>query len=109
MPEYIPALASADPQDFGFALAMVHGEVHGIGDWRRPFSVQSVSKLFSLALVVARDGPEVWRRVGREPSGDPFNSLVQLEHGQGASLEGLALENDPGPPLAPRGNPGVRA
>ena len=61
-------------------MAHVGGGVEGIGNWRRPFSVQSISKVFSLALVVAADGPGIWRRVGREPSGDPFNSLVQLEY-----------------------------
>jgi len=76
----IPALAAADPTGFGLALATVDGEVHGVGDWRRPFSIQSISKVFSLALVIALDGEAIWRRVGREPSGTPFNSLVQLEY-----------------------------
>jgi glutaminase len=76
----IPALASEDPARFGLALATADGEVHGIGDWRRPFSIQSISKAFALALVIAHDGEAIWRRVGREPSGTPFNSLVQLEY-----------------------------
>ncbi|MCX2967394.1 glutaminase [Streptomyces sp. TRM70308] len=81
--DYIPALACADPRDFGMALATVDGEVHGVGEWRKPFSVQSVSKLFALALALAHGGTALWRRVGREPSGNPFNSLIQLESEQG--------------------------
>jgi glutaminase len=63
--DYIPALARADAGAFGMALATVDGEVHGVGDWRSPFSVQSVSKLFTLALVLAQGGEGLWRRVGR--------------------------------------------
>lgn len=81
--DYIPALACADPHDFGMALATVDGEVHGVGRWRKPFSVQSISKLFALALALSRGGPTLWQRVGREPSGNPFNSLIQLESEQG--------------------------
>ncbi|MFB9905480.1 glutaminase [Allokutzneria oryzae] len=82
--DYIPALARVDTGLFGMAVAELDGTVHGVGDWRRPFSVQSVSKVFTLALVLAREGGDrVWDRVGREPSGDPFNSLVQLEHEDG--------------------------
>jgi glutaminase len=80
---YIPALAAVDPGQFGMALATVDGELYGVGDWRTPFSIQSISKVFTLALVLARDGDALWRRVGKEPSGNPFNSLVQLEYEHG--------------------------
>ncbi|NOK32544.1 glutaminase [Corallococcus exercitus] len=80
---YIPALAAVDPHRFGMALATVEGDVYGVGDWREPFSIQSISKVFTLALTLARDGDALWRRVGKEPSGNPFNSLVQLEYEQG--------------------------
>lgn len=80
---YIPALAAVDPGRFGMALATVDGELFGVGDWRTPFSIQSISKVFTLALVLARDGDALWRRVGKEPSGNPFNSLVQLEYEHG--------------------------
>lgn len=79
----IPALASADPRVFGLAVATVDGEVHGVGQWRRRFSIQSISKVFTLALVIEKDGEALWTRVGREPSGTAFNSLVQLEYEQG--------------------------
>ncbi|MFF2659954.1 glutaminase [Kitasatospora sp. NPDC058032] len=81
--DYIPALAEADPAAFGMAIATVDGRVFGAGDWRRPFSVQSVSKLFTLALALAEGGDGLWAGVGREPSGNPFNSLVQLESEHG--------------------------
>lgn len=81
--QYIPALASVDPRRFGIAVADVDGTVTGVGDWEVPFSVQSISKAFSLALVLEQDGERIWRRVGREPSGNPFNSLVQLEYENG--------------------------
>lgn len=81
--DYIPALAAVDPSRFGIALATVDGQLLGSGDWREPFSIQSVSKAFALSLVLARDGEALWTRVGREPSGNPFNSLVQLEYEKG--------------------------
>ncbi|MDH6544884.1 glutaminase [Streptomyces lavendulae] len=81
--EYIPALASVDPGQFGMALADLDGNVYGAGDWRVPFSAQSVTKVFALALALAEGGDSLWERVGREPSGNPFNSLVQLEYENG--------------------------
>jgi glutaminase len=77
--DYIPALACADPNALGVALATVDGEVFEAGDATQPFSIQSISKLFTLTLVLAERGDGLWQRVGREPSGNPFNSLVQLE------------------------------
>ncbi|MGF1426847.1 glutaminase [Kitasatospora sp. LaBMicrA B282] len=81
--DYIPALGAVDPTAFGLALATVDGGLYGAGDWEQPFSVQSVSKLFTLALTLAGGGEAIWHRVGREPSGTPFNSLIQLESEQG--------------------------
>lgn len=80
--DYIPALARIDPHAFGLAVATLDGEVFGAGQYDRPFSIQSISKVFTLALALA-DNDDVWTRVGREPSGSPFNSLVQLETEQG--------------------------
>ncbi|MGW2677422.1 glutaminase [Streptomyces sp. NPDC001436] len=81
--EYIPALAGVEPRRFGMALADLDGNVFGTGDWRVPFSTQSITKVFALALALAEGGDSLWERVGREPSGNPFNSLVQLEYENG--------------------------
>ncbi|MFB6824638.1 glutaminase [Streptomyces virginiae] len=81
--EYIPALASVDRRQFGMAIADLDGNVFGVGDWRVPFSAQSITKVFALALALAEGGDSLWERVGREPSGNPFNSLVQLEYESG--------------------------
>jgi glutaminase len=80
---HIPALGSVDPNQFGMAVADVDGNVTGVGACDVPFSSQSVSKVFALALVIAAEGSNLWSRVGREPSGSPYNSLVQLEHENG--------------------------
>ena len=81
--DYIPALARVPIDSFGLAVADLDGAVHVIGDADIPFSVQSISKVFSLTLAMQRFEGDLWARVGREPSGDPFNSLVQLEHEHG--------------------------
>ncbi|OEJ25629.1 glutaminase [Streptomyces agglomeratus] len=81
--EYIPALAAVDRRHFGMAAADIDGRVYGVGDWQRPFSTQSITKVFTLALVLATGGDDLWAHVGREPSGNPFNSLVQLEYENG--------------------------
>src|SRR5260370_10380990 len=83
VPDQMPVLASADPYMFGLAVATVEGDVYGVGEWRRRFSIQSISKVFTLALVIEKDGEALWTRVGREPSGTSFNSLVQLEYEHG--------------------------
>ncbi|MCI3935402.1 glutaminase [Streptomyces sp. AN091965] len=81
--DYIPALASADPRRFGMAVAELDGTVYGVGDWQQPFSTQSITKVFTLALDLSLEGELLWEHVGREPSGNPFNSLVQLEYEHG--------------------------
>ncbi|MET0252226.1 MAG: glutaminase [Novosphingobium sp.] len=81
---YIPALARVDPNKLGIALALADGSVHTAGDGGEPFSIQSISKVFTLGLALARVKAALWDGVGREPSGSPFNSIVQLEaeHGR---------------------------
>lgn len=81
--DQIPALAGVDPQRFGCAVATVDGEVHGVGAFDEPFSVQSIAKTFGLALVLAGAPATPWDRVGRQPSGDPFNSVAQVEFDRG--------------------------
>ena len=80
---YIPELAAVDPGRFGIAVVTADGREHMAGDAALPFSIQSVSKVFTLALALGKLGDECWSRVGREPSGDPFNSIVQLEADDG--------------------------
>ncbi|KVN35075.1 glutaminase A [Burkholderia pyrrocinia] len=80
---YIPELARVEAGQFGMAIVTVDGQIHSIGDGTVRFSIQSISKLFALVLALQVEGEQIWRRVGREPSGTPFNSLVQLEHEAG--------------------------
>lgn len=77
---YIPELAKVPPQQFGMALYSKDGELFEVGQAQQPFSMQSISKVFTLMLAMRFSGDDVWQRVGREPSGNAFNSLVQLEH-----------------------------
>jgi len=80
---YIPELAKVSPAHFGIAIVDLDGKVYRTGDAEVPFSIQSISKLFGLTLAFHLEGDSVWTRVGREPSGTPFNSLVQLEQERG--------------------------
>lgn len=81
--DYIPALAEVDPGQYGIAVQTLTGKTFQVGDAETRFSIQSISKVFTLAMVTRHLGDELWKSVGREPSGNPFNSLVQLEHEQG--------------------------
>lgn len=80
---YIPRLAEVPPERFGMAIATLDGKVYRAGAAREAFSVQSISKVFTLTLALEAIGGRLWERVGREPSGNAFNSLVQLEREQG--------------------------
>lgn len=81
--DYIPELAQIDPNQFAMAVALPTGEVFETGAARTPFSIQSISKVFTLAIALGRLGDRLWERVGREPSGLAFNSILQLEHEAG--------------------------
>lgn len=81
--DYIPALAGIDPCRFGIAIVEADGRCHLAGDAEESFSIQSISKVFALTLALGAVGDQLWRRVGREPSGTAFNSIVQLETEQG--------------------------
>ena len=76
---YIPALARVDPSKFALVVRTADGQEFATGDADQPFSIQSVSKLFSLALAMEWVGEDLWKKVDREPSGMRFNSLIQLE------------------------------
>lgn len=77
--DYIPALAKINPDQFGMCLESVSGEVYPFMQSETRFSIQSITKVFALALVLSLKGEDLWKRVGKEPSGTAFNSLVQLE------------------------------
>ena len=80
---YIPALANVDPNQFSMAICMFDGTTYGVGDINKKFSIQSISKVFTFTLALNYYGKELYKRVGHEPSGNPFNSLVQLEYENG--------------------------
>ncbi|MCQ0986246.1 glutaminase [Jiella marina] len=80
---YIPELGRVDPNQFAIAVALRDGTLVEGGDTETFFSIQSISKVFTLTLALGLAGDRVWNRVGREPSGSPFNSIVQLEHERG--------------------------
>ncbi|EJX00470.1 glutaminase [gut metagenome] len=77
--DYIPALAEVNPDQFGICLHTVDQRLFSLGQADTPFSIQSISKVFSLAFALSIVGDSLWKRVGMEPSGTAFNSLVQLE------------------------------
>ncbi len=84
--DYIPALAHVDPHRYAIAVAPVDSDgAFVVGDADISLSVQSISKLFTLTLAMQKTGDlaGLWERVGREPSGTSFNSLVQLEYEEG--------------------------
>ena len=80
---YIPELARVDANAFGLVVVDADGHVAAAGDSETPFSIQSISKVFTLTLALGKVGDRLWNRVGREPSGSPFNSIVQLERERG--------------------------
>ena len=80
---YIPELAKIPSNKFGMHLCTVGGDEFHFGDSEERFSIQSITKVLTLSLALLKEGEAIWERVGVEPSGDPFNSLVQLEHENG--------------------------
>ena len=80
---YIPELGKVDPNKFGVHVRTLSGEAATYGDFQEKFSIQSIAKVLSLVMAYRILGEDLWKRVGVEPSGDPFNSLVQLEYEQG--------------------------
>ena len=77
--DYIPALAKVDPDQFGICLRTVEGQTYSYMKADTRFSIQSISKVFAIAMAMARKGENIWQHVGKEPSGTAFNSLIQLE------------------------------
>lgn len=81
--DYIPELAKQDDRKFGMAIATIDGQTFSTGDAHEAFSIQSISKVFTLSMALGKIGDALWTRVGREPSGTAFNSVVQLEQERG--------------------------
>ncbi|MBR0432428.1 MAG: glutaminase [Bacteroidaceae bacterium] len=77
--DYIPALAEVNPDQRGICLHTLEGEQFAVGDADVRFSIQSIAKVFALAMSLSFEGDDLWRRMGKEPSGTAFNSLFQLE------------------------------
>lgn len=80
---YIPALGNVLPSSFAMAVSTVGGNEFSVGLADKNFSIQSISKVFTLTIAMDFVGDKLWDRVGREPSGTSFNSLVQLEYESG--------------------------
>ena len=81
--DYIPPLANVSPDKYAISVCTVDGQKYNIGDYDEKFSIQSISKVFTLSMLAPMVGDELWKCVGKEPSGSPFNSLVQLEYEKG--------------------------
>ena len=77
--DYIPALAKVNPDQFGMCLKTVSGEEYPFMQADTRFSIQSIAKVFALAMALSMKGESLWQKVGKEPSGTAFNSLIQLE------------------------------
>lgn len=80
---YIPELAEVDPRQFAISVCLNDGSMFSAGSADAPFSIQSVSKVFTLVAALGRVGDQLWNRVGREPSGATFDSVVLLEREKG--------------------------
>ncbi len=80
---YIPELGNVDPNKFGVHLTKIDGVECSFGDSNEKFSIQSIAKVLALTMAYKLENEKLWKRVGVEPSGTPFNSLVLLEHNKG--------------------------
>lgn len=81
--DHVEGLGEIETDHFGIAVTTIDGDLVVGGESEAPFPIQSISKVFALTLALRAFGDEVWKRVGREPSGDPFNSIVDLERHKG--------------------------
>ena len=80
---YIPELAAINPDKLGIHLLTIDGQEYSLGDSHEKFSIQSISKVLSLSLAISLIGEKIWERIGVEPSGSTFNSIIQLEYEKG--------------------------
>ena len=81
--DYIPALANVNPDQFAMSITLFDGKSFHVGNYKERFSIQSISKVFTFTKALKIYRKELYNRVGKEPSGNPFNSLVQLEYEHG--------------------------
>ncbi len=81
--DYIPELACISRDKFGVYAVTTDGQAYAFGDADEGFSIQSIAKVLTLTMAYQRENQELWKRVGVEPSGTPFNSLIQLEADRG--------------------------
>ena len=81
--DYIPELAHVNPDKFGVHLTTIDDKHYATGNSEEKFSIQSIAKVLSLTLAYRIEDDNLWKRMGVEPSGTPFNSLVLLEHDKG--------------------------
>jgi glutaminase len=80
---YIPELGNVNANNFGINITTIDRESFGVGDYEKKFSIQSISKILGLTLAYKLEGEKIWERVDVEPSGNPFNSLQQLDSDKG--------------------------
>jgi len=81
--DYIPALAEVDPNQFAMTITLEDGQQFSVGKSKEHFSIQSISKVLAFSLAIDIYSKSLYKRVGVEPSGSAFNSLVQLEYEHG--------------------------
>lgn len=81
--DYIPALANVKKNEFAMSIIDLDLNEYHVGSYEKNFSIQSISKVFTFTLALLNYSKELYKRVGHEPSGDPFNSLIQIEHENG--------------------------
>ena len=88
--DYIPALAKVDPKIFGIAIVTVDGKVYTVGDITSEVSIQSISKVFTMAMVMQEQGPEaILNNMGVDATGQVFNSIVAVEQYKGAEMNAM--------------------
>ncbi len=80
---YIPALEKVDPEQFAMSISLFNGDSYHVGSSYEKFSIQSISKVFTFTKALKIYGTKLYDRIGYEPSGNPFNSLIQLEYESG--------------------------
>lgn len=81
--DHIEGMSELEVNRFGVCVVTADGDVIEGGEADTPFPIQSISKVFALTMALEAHGDDVWKRVGREPSGDPFNSIIDLERKKG--------------------------